>query len=77
MKKTVKAARKAVNTRRARKALLDRYGMDTYDVLELAVRGKNSQEIEYLTGVYAPSARAVMANLTRGRYDDLLRDCNF
>lgn len=70
-------ARSAVVTRQARRAFLDRYGCNTYDVVELLVKGRSSQDIEQLIGVPRGSVRAYAANLTRGTYRYFVDDCNF
>lgn len=75
--KAQKSARKAVKTRKARDKLCETYGCETYDVLELMCKGKSNVEVEMMTYVPMRSVSAYAANLTRGVYDWVLRDCNF
>ena len=72
------AAKKANKTRRARRELVDRYGFDTSDIADLAMKGHSCSEISEQLLIPVASVAATVANMNRpGRLSDLVEDCNF
>ena len=71
------AARKAVRTKAARKTLQAVYGETTRMVLMDLVQGRDDNDVMGWNGLTRQSLAAYKANLTRGTYGKLLRDCNF
>ena len=71
------AARKAAATRKARKYMVDSYGEQTAQVLQMIVQGYDSSEISDYTGTRKSTVAAYKANVTRGTYGDSLHNCNW
>jgi hypothetical protein len=77
MTKAQKTARKAAATRKARNALIKKYGAETYDAIKMIKQGKTNDEIYWNAWIPRRSIAAYRACFTRGIYDHILKDCNF